>query len=402
MRLLVAMGLACLALLGCGARTQLPDGSQIVDLGQLAASVDAGYGKSCVVDVAAGDWDACAIRSDGTLWCWGMDLTDAAASNAYGREHGSSVPLQVTGINRPVVKVAIGSSSICAITDDGALWCWGAEGFVTMDPNEQPQYVTPNPTRVTGLAGRVADVACGAAYACALLEDASVWCWGDPHYPAPVVPTSLHQNPAVGSRTSKLSARWNNVCSIYDDHSLWCWGLNNYGALGIGSDNGYGGETPSQVLSLGNHVADVSVGYDEICSALDNGTLWCSGRTRILGLTSNSWERPLPMQIPDLENNVRSVAVGGALTCALGATGWVSCWGQPWTVYPGLLWGYDQPTRLANGAEQIVAGQTFVCLRHGGLVWCFGDNHAGQLGIGTKTRWEKLTDQSLPVALPCP
>ena len=68
----------------------------------------------------------CAVRSDATVACWGADL-GALADGGLG---SSFVPVAVkgplgVGLLNTVVAVAPGSRHACALKKDGTVWCWG-------------------------------------------------------------------------------------------------------------------------------------------------------------------------------------------------------------------------------------------------------------------------------------
>ena len=71
--------------------------------------------------IAAGDRFSCALRPDGTVWCWGD-----GGSGQLG--DGSLLPRsaagQVSDLAR-VVQIDAGLEHACARRDDGSVLCWG-------------------------------------------------------------------------------------------------------------------------------------------------------------------------------------------------------------------------------------------------------------------------------------
>lgn len=63
----------------------------------------------------------CALRSNGTVWCWGAGSSGRLGNNSTVNQ---SRPVQVSGLSN-VVGLAVGSGHSCAIERGGALWCWG-------------------------------------------------------------------------------------------------------------------------------------------------------------------------------------------------------------------------------------------------------------------------------------
>lgn len=147
-------------------------------------------------------------------------------------------------------------------------------------------------------------------------------------------------------------------------------------------------------------VIDVEAGWWHTCALRASGTVWCWGSNDLGQLGDGTMiERHAPVQVLGVDDAV-AIAVGGQLTrfpsvtaaagsCALHATGEVSCWGS-------YADGATTPSRIAglDDAEQLSAGGYHVCaLRTGGAVVCWGANGTGQLGDGS------LAASSQPVSV---
>jgi alpha-tubulin suppressor-like RCC1 family protein len=105
------------------------------------------------------------------------------------------------------------------------------------------------------------------------------------------------------------------------------------------------------------------------------------------------------------------VATGHAFTtlsrgydhlCALDASGQAWCWGAGSSGQLGggtFVVATSQPAPVAGGGSysDIVASRMFTCaLSEAGMVWCWGDNGSGQLGVGTN----ELSTSPVRVLLP--
>jgi hypothetical protein len=66
--------------------------------------------------------DACATRNDGTLWCWGANEDGQLGLGTAGGNH--MTPTQV-GTSPGWGRVSISVDDACATRTDGTLWCWG-------------------------------------------------------------------------------------------------------------------------------------------------------------------------------------------------------------------------------------------------------------------------------------
>ena len=73
-------------------------------------------GLTGVVQVAAGDAHTCALLSDGTVRCWGLN-TSSQLGNSVGAV--SLTPVAVSGLSN-VVMISAGGRQSCAVLVDGA------------------------------------------------------------------------------------------------------------------------------------------------------------------------------------------------------------------------------------------------------------------------------------------
>ena len=100
--------------------------------------------------------------------------------------------------------------------------------------------------------GRTAtSLSLGYAHTCALLDNASIYCWGETFYGQLGDGSNMGILNGVGSGLSTpVSVNFPagrtavgvygtgsliHTCAILDDGSVYCWGANNYGQLGDGT-----------------------------------------------------------------------------------------------------------------------------------------------------------------------
>ena len=102
---------------------ELSDGTTIERHAPVQAS-----GVTAFLDGDLSDNGGCILKTEGTVWCWGSN--DAfSGSSGHGRigdgtMNNSSMPVQVTGLT-DIEKVDAGEVHSCAIKTGGTLWCWG-------------------------------------------------------------------------------------------------------------------------------------------------------------------------------------------------------------------------------------------------------------------------------------
>jgi alpha-tubulin suppressor-like RCC1 family protein len=341
---------------------------------------DDGCGGTCpdccsplVAEVSAGGRHTCARRQDGTVWCWG-------GFNA------SPVPAQVTGLGNNATQLSAGAAHTCAVLKDGTLWCWGAGDDGQLGDGRG--IGSPTPVRVAALGANVASVAGGAFHTCAVLKDATLWCWGlnddgqlgdgttmSRLAPVPVLATVKQAAPGSGSS-----------CAVKQDGTLWCWGRNDDGQLGVG--NRARSLVPVPVTALGATVAQADVGIQHACALKQDGTLWCWGA---IAPGDGSLESLVPVQVTALGASVAAVAAGQFHTCAR-TDGTLWCWGgdtQGQVGQPPVA-QFLTPVQVASLGATIArasAGDQHTCaVNQAGALFCWGSNQFGQLAVPLTTQ----------------
>jgi alpha-tubulin suppressor-like RCC1 family protein len=140
---------------------------------QVRAPAQAGAFQDWTAALDVGQESSCGIRAGGTLWCWG--------DNSFGQLGASpattdvATPTQV-GADADWAAVSIDTFSACALKGDGSLWCWGrnAEGQLGTGDNADRD----TPTQV-GAGATWADTSVGRFHACATRSDGAVACMGE-------------------------------------------------------------------------------------------------------------------------------------------------------------------------------------------------------------------------------
>src|SRR5262249_13057622 len=82
----------------------------------------AGAPLSTVVEVAVGDSFSCARHADGRIDCWGDDTYGQVGNGAFMAV--VAVPWTVP-LRAPATQLTAGNDYACVLLDDQSIWCWG-------------------------------------------------------------------------------------------------------------------------------------------------------------------------------------------------------------------------------------------------------------------------------------
>jgi hypothetical protein len=149
-----------------------------------------GTGRTAIA-IAAGDYNTCALLDNGSVKCWGSNGDgESGIDNATDIDIGDSsgemalLPVVKLGTGRTATAISIGTDHICAVLDDASVRCWGSNdyGQLGIDNTNSMGDNSSEMALLTGInlgTGRTATaIAAGNSFTCAVLDDASVKCWG--------------------------------------------------------------------------------------------------------------------------------------------------------------------------------------------------------------------------------
>jgi alpha-tubulin suppressor-like RCC1 family protein len=148
--------------------------------GSTANSPDPVYVQSIsdAAALAAGSGHACAIVSGGAVKCWGGNNTGQLGDPnvSTGRGARSTTPVKVPGLTG-AISIAAGPFNACAILTGGTLWCWGDNKYHQLGPAATvTDLLSTTPLPYPSLAG-VDEVGIGWGSICARIGG-RVKCWG--------------------------------------------------------------------------------------------------------------------------------------------------------------------------------------------------------------------------------
>jgi hypothetical protein len=218
-------------------------------------------GLTGVTAIAAGYNTGYALKSDGTVWSWGGNSLGQLGNGSDVER--SLVPVKVPGLST-VTGLSAGRLTGYVLKSDGTVWSWGLNSDGRLGTGSTEQYVR-TPVQVTGASGAV-KVAGDEDNGYAIKPDGSVLAWGSNSYGLlGNGVTCEHQTgngcssavpvPVSGlTGVTDLSGGPFSSYALRSDGTVWGWGSYERGALGAGHDCGPGSSctlnTPVQLAGL--------------------------------------------------------------------------------------------------------------------------------------------------------
>jgi len=411
-----------------------------------------GCSASCLVEasaVSAGFFFACATGANGVVKCWGQNegqgtlgLGDELPRGAQPNQMGQNLPALNFGTGRSARLLSNNAQgeSTCVILDDWTVKCWGSNlgaqlglGDMLNRGGEPNQMGDDLPVVQLGTGRSARSLSCGASSCCALLDDATVKCWGSNYYgelglgdtqfrgdmPGTMGDALPALNLGTGRIVQAISVGIGVACALLDHGTVKCWGENTFGELGVGDTlprgagpNQMGDNLPSVELGTGRVATAISAGEYSACALLDDGSVKCWGMnvgqlglgdTRARGSVPSDMGDQLPPVNLGTRRTARAISTSGLTTCAVLDDGTLKCWGSNLGGELGLgdtSSRGSQPNEMGDNlaivdlgagrtARAVSVGYPFTCaLLDNGTVKCWGAG--GELGLGdTQSRGDK-------------
>ena len=311
-----------------------------------------------------------------------MPTTDTTTTTTTTTQLAESVPQRVSTTSDWAQVSAGRLDHSCAVKTNGTLHCWGARNFGQLgigaigDDMSSGGMTTGTMTDATSMivgsgyatprqVGTDSDwrsVSCGLAHTCAIKNDRSLWCWGLTPVGQAIAGTVLLSAASTAEDTALIfgpgsrallpqrigtGSDWDSIY-LGDYHScgtrggqLWCWGSAEQGQLGIGSPASFVDPNTMQPAGQGvqgtaSYFAEspVRIGNDSDWSSVGGGRsyscgikagdqLWCWGKLRDVATEVGSL---VPLRL-GLERDWKFVSTGDHHVCAVSSNNNLFCWG---------------------------------------------------------------------------
>ena len=255
-------------------------------------------GGRSFVSISIGMGHACGVEAGGAAWCWGNNSDGQLGAGAGAADHARA-PAAVAGGHAFSI-IRAGNSYTCALDLDGKAWCWGAS-FAPLGADRGEDW---NPvTEPTAVAGDHAFVALevGFSRVCAVDDQGAAWCWGanDAGLLGTGSDEPFVKEPALvqgGHSFRSIAVGGMHTCAIDVAGAAWCWGVNQNGALGDGGLT----SSAAPVPVIGDLTfASIDAGGSLTCGVAVDGAGYCWGSSGVgqLGAGLTDTMRPLPTPI---------------------------------------------------------------------------------------------------------
>lgn len=324
---------------------------------------------SKALDLSASRFEACVLLDTGSIYCWGLTPSPALVADISS-----------------AIQLSVGyDGHSCAVLANGTVQCWGYNGYGQLGNGSK---ITSNtPVSIIGINNAIA-VATTNNVSCAALQTGAVKCWGyngrmELGIPTDQLAESLE--PVLVPNLNKvvtLAKGWSTTCAITENQEAYCWGSPH---------------TSSQALhSLGyKNAISISQGAgSNMCLALRNGSVECSGSNRYGATGYQSSFNPDPTPISD-KSDFTSLAFKYGTLCGVHADATVSCLGSNVdgnfgsgdtnnAMTPVATMGLSGVIQVKSGLNSSSSHHSCALLSDRTLA-CWGANASGELGDGTTT-----------------
>ncbi|WP_437585226.1 RCC1 domain-containing protein [Sorangium sp. So ce1000] len=389
------------------------------------------------VMVAAGGSHTCAIRHDGSLYCWG-DNSFGQLGVPQAMAVSSSTPVRVVFPASlgaaTITQIALTEQATFAVDSQLRLWAWGNNetGILANGSKDSMAHDTPAIVNDGAAPLLVRKIAPEWYSACALTSTSSIYCWGANLFSSlgpnatgeeSLVPVkAFNVTPTAGPRAI-LARGIGSLGSCFStgaaEDGLRCWGAMGGGYIltntAAGSEGGANYSAHMPLIEAGATLpfSEISYGTNFGCARDDVGGLFCWGTNNSSG--QHGAEAPPAGTAAAIPGVWGPMSTGYVFVCAIDDQRQLRCRGSN---EQGQL-GRSTPTRSDNARmEPVVLGDgsalaNVVAVSAGffhtcaivegacgptgpGQVLCWGRNTLGQLGDGT------ATSSTIPVEVKAP
>lgn len=350
--------------------------------------------------LTAGQDFTVALNYTGSVVAWGSNHSGQMADMSDGPVKPSILISEVSGSIRQIDAAPTGSH-ILARGAGKEIWAWGRDnegqlGKTKTSKDEVVVYKSPSGVAPTWISA-------GRSHSLGIFEtNIETWGLSDP----------VMQNLAF---TEAAACDGFNLAISYG--KAYSWGQNAlYGQLGTGDTNPRAEPTKLTIPTI-KAIIDVACGLGHSLALDDDGRVWAWGwnKTKQLGDVVEDFKSTAPIELsfedeesePNEKVKIIAIAAGSLHSVALDDTGHVWTWGDHTYGQLGYVTSDPQapakprrakknPDDMLDNIVLIDAGGFFTLAMDGyGVLWAWGDNSEGQLGLKDETADTNYAHKSL-------
>jgi len=135
-----------------------------------------------VLAIDSGDVSSCLIASDYQVYCWGYNNFGELGNNSTNNSL-SAVAVDTSGVlkAKKITSIAVGGFHACALASDGTVYCWGKNNHGQLGDGSKNDSLVPVAVDVSGvLTGKeLISITAYSNHTCALSSDGDAYCWGE-------------------------------------------------------------------------------------------------------------------------------------------------------------------------------------------------------------------------------
>ena len=251
--------------------------------------------------VSAGSQHTCGLEVDGRVVCWGSN--HAFSGEIRGQKISGDYLGQSTPPSGTFLSIDSGDYQTCGVKTDGYVICWGATSTFIDPSTGRSQAHHDAPAQPT--LGEFSQISVGGSSACGVRAGGSLDCWGTQYF----CPKTGHcvRTPPSGAFKEVESGR-SHTCGIKRDDSVQCW--SHISGVPATSPEG----AFQQVSVADGYTCGVKTDRSVICWELK-----ADGQSILIGRDYGQATPPA--------GSFRQVSVGSGHACGVKTDGSVACWG---------------------------------------------------------------------------
>ena len=183
-------------------------------------------------DVATGAAHTCIVTASGQVSCWGCRPNGTTTFGCLDANSGKATPPELIPGLEKVVEVAAGGLQTCALREDGTVWCFGTNTVGQLGTQVPTGMTMATPTAVPGISDAV-HVTASYGATCVLRATGAVTCFGrntSGECGNGAVTASSPPGPVVGITDARdMGEGFLNACVLLAGGDIRCWGRDTDG-----------------------------------------------------------------------------------------------------------------------------------------------------------------------------